>query len=170
MRRQRAGTTEKEDSGFCIRTARFLPCPILDTRKYRQCIWLGRLVRLLSRPLILKVAQKQPFNHKPRSRLLDDLQIDLACSNAESERSQDQVTEQNFCLQCDPNDAVDAVVTYLQRKLRIKFAVPNFQPRGDKGILDIDTSINHLIHDLRERRIGGIYLPNTRWFAVSSGR
>ncbi|GAQ84339.1 phosphoglycerate kinase [Klebsormidium nitens] len=68
-------------------------------------------------------------------------------------------------LKCDPNDAVDAVVTYLQRKLRIKFAVPNFQPRGDKGILDIDTSINHLIHDLRERRIGGIYLPNTRWFA-----
>jgi hypothetical protein len=70
-------------------------------------------------------------------------------------------------LQVDSNDSVDAVVTYLQRKLRIKFAVPNFQPRGDKGILDIDTSINHLIHDLRERRIGGIYLPNTRWFAVS---
>eukprot|EP01018_Ginkgo_biloba_P014445 Gb_35083 [translate_table: standard] len=31
--------------------------------------------------------------------------------------------------------------------------------------MDIDTSINWLINDLRCRKIGGIYLPNTRWFA-----
>lgn len=62
-------------------------------------------------------------------------------------------------------DSVDAVVAYLQRKLRIKFAVPQFQAHGKEGITDIDTSINWLIHDLRTRKIGGIYLPNTRWFA-----
>lgn len=63
------------------------------------------------------------------------------------------------------DDAVDAVVGYLQRKLRIKFAVPKFHVVEKKGILDVDTSINWLIHDLRARKIGGIYLPNTRWFA-----
>ncbi|KAG0588795.1 hypothetical protein M758_2G228200 [Ceratodon purpureus] len=63
------------------------------------------------------------------------------------------------------DDAVDAVVGYLQRKLRIKFAVPKFHVFEKEGIHDIDTSINWLIHDLRARKIGGIYLPNTRWFA-----
>lgn len=65
------------------------------------------------------------------------------------------------------DDAVDAVVGYLQRKLRIKFAVPKFHvfDKEGKGIEDVDTSINWLIHDLRARKIGGIYLPNTRWFA-----
>lgn len=64
------------------------------------------------------------------------------------------------------DDAVDAVVAYLQRKLRIKFAVPQFHVLEKEGIQDIDTSINWLIQDLRARKIGGIYLPNTRWFAV----
>ncbi|KAH7293453.1 hypothetical protein KP509_28G026300 [Ceratopteris richardii] len=64
------------------------------------------------------------------------------------------------------DDSVDAVVSYLQRKLRIKFVVPQFHVNGDdQGIHDIDTSINWLIQDLRSRKIGGIYLPNTRWFA-----
>ena len=66
------------------------------------------------------------------------------------------------------DDAVDAVVAYLQRKLRIKFAVPQFHINEKEGIHDIDTSINWLIQDLRARKIGGIYLPNTRWFAVSA--
>ncbi|BBN17048.1 phosphoglycerate kinase [Marchantia polymorpha subsp. ruderalis] len=63
------------------------------------------------------------------------------------------------------DESVDSVVAYLQRKLRIKFAVPQFHAHGSEGIDDIDTSINWLIHDLRSRKIGGIYLPNTRWFA-----
>jgi hypothetical protein len=66
------------------------------------------------------------------------------------------------------DDAVDAVVGYLQRKLRIKFALPKFHVFDKEGIHDIDTSINWLIHDLKARKIGGIYLPNTRWFAVST--
>eukprot|EP00850_Spirogloea_muscicola_P021641 SM000256S08695 [mRNA] locus=s256:98454:102188:- [translate_table: standard] len=65
----------------------------------------------------------------------------------------------------DMDSAVDPVVAYLQRKLRIKFAVPNFRAIGEYGISDIDTSINHLLSDLKARNIGGIYLPNTRWFA-----
>ena len=68
------------------------------------------------------------------------------------------------------DDSVDAVVSYLQHKLRIKFVVPRFHVDNEKdsrGIHDIDTSINWLIQDLRSRKIGGIYLPNTRWFAVS---
>lgn len=66
------------------------------------------------------------------------------------------------------DESVDAVVAYLQRKLRIKFAVPQFHVTEKEGIQDIDTSINWLIQDLRARKIGGIYLPNTRWFAVSN--
>ncbi|KAH7435895.1 hypothetical protein KP509_06G082900 [Ceratopteris richardii] len=64
------------------------------------------------------------------------------------------------------DDSVDAVVAYLQHKLRIRFVVPQFYVgNDDHGIHDIDTSINWLIQDLRSRKIGGIYLPNTRWFA-----
>ncbi|XP_024394589.1 uncharacterized protein [Physcomitrium patens] len=63
------------------------------------------------------------------------------------------------------DEAVDAIVGYLQRKLRIKFAIPKFHIFEKEGIHDIDTSINWLIQDLRARKIGGIYLPNTRWFA-----
>ncbi|KAJ7541780.1 hypothetical protein O6H91_10G076100 [Diphasiastrum complanatum] len=62
------------------------------------------------------------------------------------------------------DDSVDAVVAYLQRKLHIKFVVPQLHAYEKEGILDIDTSINLLIQDLRSRKIGGIYLPNTRWF------
>jgi len=68
-------------------------------------------------------------------------------------------------IRCEAADSVDTVVEYLHRKLKIKFAIPDFVPHGTQGIEDIDTSINHLLHDLRNKRIGGIYLPNTRWFA-----
>ncbi|KAH9299390.1 hypothetical protein KI387_031072 [Taxus chinensis] len=63
------------------------------------------------------------------------------------------------------DESVDAVVAYLQRKMRIRFVVPKFRTTDKEGILDIDTSINWLVKDLRNRKIGGIYLPNTRWFA-----
>jgi hypothetical protein len=65
------------------------------------------------------------------------------------------------------DESIEPVVAYLQRKLRIKFAVPLFHVTDNEGIQDIDTSINWLINDLRAHKIGGIYLPNTRWFAVS---
>jgi len=60
--------------------------------------------------------------------------------------------------------SVQPVVDYLERKLHTTFAVPQFPIHPEWGIREIDTSINLLIRDLREHRIGGIYLPNTRWF------
>ncbi|MFC1896260.1 phosphoglycerate kinase [Thermodesulfobacteriota bacterium] len=60
--------------------------------------------------------------------------------------------------------SVRPVVEYLERKLYTRFAVPEFPVDPEKGIRQIDTSVNWHIRDLRARRIGGIYLPNTRWF------
>ena len=61
-------------------------------------------------------------------------------------------------------ESVRPIVEYLERKLHIKLLVPEFQGEPGEGIKNIDTSINHSIKALRERKIGGIYLPNTRWF------
>jgi len=60
--------------------------------------------------------------------------------------------------------SVQPVVDYLERKLYTKFVVPQFPVDSKLGIREIDTSINWHIRDLRNHRIGGIYLPNTRWF------
>ena len=59
--------------------------------------------------------------------------------------------------------SVMPIVEYLKRKLHTTFAVPEFEPTS-KGITGIDTSINLYIKELKTRKIGGIYLPNTRWF------
>ncbi|MEI6124737.1 MAG: phosphoglycerate kinase [Bacteroidota bacterium] len=61
--------------------------------------------------------------------------------------------------------SIQPIVEYLQNKLHISLKVPEFQAFGTQGYLGIETSINHLIRDLRENEIDGIYLPNTRWFA-----
>ena len=60
--------------------------------------------------------------------------------------------------------SVQPVVEYLERKLYTKFVVPQFPVHPEWGIREIDTSINLHIRDLRAHRIGGVYLPNTRWF------
>ena len=67
-------------------------------------------------------------------------------------------------IKVEDNTSVQPVVEYLERKLHTKFSVPEFPVDPDAGIKQIDTSINWYIRDLRARRIGGIYLPNTRWF------
>lgn len=67
-------------------------------------------------------------------------------------------------IKVSDDSTVQPVVEYLERKLHTKFAVPEFPASGDHGIRDIDTSINWHIRDLMAHRIGGIYLPNTRWF------
>ncbi len=66
---------------------------------------------------------------------------------------------------CRPEESVEPIVQYLEQKLHTKLHVPAFPTDPEKGIIGIDTSINLAIRELRERRIGGIYLPNTRWFA-----
>ena len=60
--------------------------------------------------------------------------------------------------------SVQPIVDYIQSKLHIQLKIPEFYEHENMGYLGIETSINHLIRDLREGRIDGIYLPNTRWF------
>lgn len=60
--------------------------------------------------------------------------------------------------------SVEPIVKYLERKLHTNFVVPDFKSTP-QGITGIDTSINLHIRDLRNHKIGGIYLPNTRWFS-----
>ncbi|MEW6409485.1 MAG: phosphoglycerate kinase [Nitrospirota bacterium] len=67
-------------------------------------------------------------------------------------------------IRCSPAESVEPIVEYLEHKLHTKFYIPKFNIDPQKGIMDIDTSINLAIKNLRDRKIGGIYLPNTRWF------
>jgi len=67
-------------------------------------------------------------------------------------------------IKADKSTSVDPIAEYLERKLHTKIYCPTFRPEGDEGIKSIDTSINLSIKNLKEKRIGAIYLPNTRWF------
>ncbi len=64
----------------------------------------------------------------------------------------------------DEDTSIQPIVDYLQNKLHVKLKVPEFFNDKKRGYISIETSINHLIRDLKEDRIDGIYLPNTRWF------
>ncbi|OQA91698.1 MAG: Bifunctional PGK [Bacteroidetes bacterium ADurb.Bin234] len=68
-------------------------------------------------------------------------------------------------IEISSETSVQPIVDYLYAKLHIKFGVPEFEADENKGITSISTSINHLIRDLKDNKIDGIYLPNTRWFA-----
>jgi phosphoglycerate kinase len=65
---------------------------------------------------------------------------------------------------CRPEESIEPVARYLEQKLHTRFHIPHFPPDPRLGIIGIDTSINLAVRDLRERKTGGIYLPNTRWF------
>jgi len=67
-------------------------------------------------------------------------------------------------ISVEDNTSVQPVVEYLERKLYTKFVIPRFPVDPEGGIKEIDTSVNLHIRDLLAHRIGGIYLPNTRWF------
>ncbi len=67
-------------------------------------------------------------------------------------------------IRCRSGESVEPIVGYLEHKLHTRFHIPKFNINAKLGITGIDTSINLAIRDLRERKIGGIYLPNTRWF------
>lgn len=74
-------------------------------------------------------------------------------------RPRDRKTHQ---IHAKPEEAIDLIVRYIQNRLYTNFAIP--QITTDGGIPNIHTSINLLIKDLKKHRIGGIYLPNIRWF------
>lgn len=67
-------------------------------------------------------------------------------------------------IRCKEGESIEPIVEYLSHKLHIRFHVPKFDIDPKLGIIGIDTSINLAIKELKERKIGGIYLPNTRWF------
>jgi phosphoglycerate kinase len=67
-------------------------------------------------------------------------------------------------IEINPDTSVQPIVDYLKNKLHINMKVPEFYQHGDKGYLGIETNINHMIRELKEGEIDGIYLPNTRWF------
>ncbi len=73
-------------------------------------------------------------------------------------------------ITCSPDSGVEPIVRYLEQKLHSRFFVPSIPADGPKGITHIDTSINLAIKDLRRHKIGGIYLPNTRWFQGEEGQ
>ena len=67
-------------------------------------------------------------------------------------------------INIDKDTSIQPIVNYLQSKLHITIKVPDFYQHEKMGYLGIETSINHLIRQLKEDEIDGIYLPNTRWF------
>lgn len=73
-------------------------------------------------------------------------------------------------IECRNDESVEPIIRYLEQKLHMKIHVPAFPVDPEKGISGIDTSVNLAIRELRDRKIGGIYLPNTRWFQGEEGR
>jgi phosphoglycerate kinase len=67
-------------------------------------------------------------------------------------------------ISCHPHDSVEPIAEYLEQKLNTVFFVPKLPVTGKKGITDIGDSLAPHIRKLMNREIGGIYLPNTRWF------
>jgi len=68
-------------------------------------------------------------------------------------------------IEINDDTSVMPIVNYLENKLHIRLKVPEFFKDETKGgYIGIDTSINHYIKELKESKIDGIYLPNTRWF------
>jgi len=69
-------------------------------------------------------------------------------------------------IKSGPATSVDPVVAYLNRKLEAGFVVPDLPIDPDLGITGMDEKVMApMLADLKSRKIGGIYLPNTRWFA-----
>ncbi len=82
-------------------------------------------------------------------------------------RPKDKKTGKIFCRD---DESVGPIIRYLEQKLHMKIHVPAFPIDPENGISGIDTSVNLAIRGLKERRIGGIYLPNTRWFQGEEGK
>lgn len=69
-------------------------------------------------------------------------------------------------IKSGPDTAVDPIVDYLNRKLEAGLVIPALKADPDWGITALDKGVmGPLMDSLKSRRIGGIYLPNTRWFA-----
>ncbi len=67
-------------------------------------------------------------------------------------------------IQCRESQSVTPIVRYLEQKLAVKIHVPDLPIDPEQGITGLDHGLQEALVALRERRIGMIYLPNTRWF------
>ena len=67
-------------------------------------------------------------------------------------------------ISCTPEESVESIVQYLENELKVKLLVPEFPIDPEKGIIGIDDSIKPALQELKEGKVNGIYLPNTRWF------
>ena len=67
-------------------------------------------------------------------------------------------------ITCKDGQSVGPIIEYLEQKLGIKIFVPDLPIDPEYGILHVDGSLRQAIEDLKSRKIGMIYLPNSRWF------
>ena len=67
-------------------------------------------------------------------------------------------------IEISEDTSVKPIVDYLESKLHIKLKIPKFIEYPTQGYMGLETSVNHMIRELKEDKIEGIYLPNTRWF------
>ncbi|GAB4287620.1 MAG: phosphoglycerate kinase [Marinilabiliales bacterium] len=67
-------------------------------------------------------------------------------------------------IEISDDTSVTPIVQYLQNKLHIKIKIPEFYKFEKRGYIGIETSVNHLIKELKAGEIDAVYLPNTRWF------
>lgn len=67
-------------------------------------------------------------------------------------------------IEISEDTSVKPIVDYLESKLHINLKIPKFIEYHKQGYLGLETSVNHMIRELKEDKIEGIYLPNTRWF------
>lgn len=67
-------------------------------------------------------------------------------------------------ITCQEGESVTPIVQYLEKKLPIKIYMPEFKADPEKGITGLEPSIQRAVEDLKQGKIGMIYLPNTRWF------
>lgn len=72
-------------------------------------------------------------------------------------------------ITCSPDDSVEPIVDYLERKLYTRFIIPDCEIDPELGISSLGNSVYRAIGDLKDRKIGGIYLPNMRWFRGEEG-
>jgi phosphoglycerate kinase len=61
-------------------------------------------------------------------------------------------------------DSVKSIARYLEQKLPVRVRVVELPADPDDGILHIGDSLKGPLQDLRSRKFGMLYLPNTRWF------
>ncbi|MEW6263857.1 MAG: phosphoglycerate kinase [Thermodesulfobacteriota bacterium] len=76
-------------------------------------------------------------------------------------RTRDKKTGQ---IKTGPDTSVAPVINYLERKLNTSFTIPELPVDPEWGIRGVGETLKPYIKELRDRRLGGLYLPNTRWF------